>query len=139
MNRIIPNILLNCKRHLLVSAIMLLVLLSSCAVKTSIKSLVGFPAKTEQSIPKGNPNFSASTFQKCAQLMDVDTTSIQKNAFKISDLLPAVIYVAAFLFLTGFIAVKKENRHPLYDSSGKIQSTVPLFLAYRKLILHFSH
>lgn len=121
------------------SVIMLLVLLSSCAVKTSIKSLVGFPAKTEQSFPKGNLNFSASTFQKCAQLIDVDTSSIQKSSFKASDLLPAVVFMAAFLLLPGFTAVKKENRHPLYDGSGKIGSALPLFLEYRKLILHFPH
>ena len=118
---------------------MLLVLLSSCAVKASIKSVGGFPVKTDQSMPKGNLHFSASTFQKCAQLIDVYASNIQKNSFKKFNLLPAVAVIAAFLLRPGFSRVKKEIGHPLYDNANEIQNGVPLFLKYRKLILHFAH
>ena len=139
MDRNIPNILANCKRYFLVFVAMLLVLLTSCAVKTSIKNLVGIPIKTERSAPKANHNFSTNTLEKCSQLNVEDTQIVQKNSFKANDLLPVVILTAAFLFLLGVHPVSKENKHPLYSGSGKIRNSIPLFLEYRKLIIHYAH
>lgn len=138
MDRTIPNILANCKRYFLVCAAMLLVLLTSCAVKTSIKNLVGIPLKTERSVPKANHNLSTNTLANCSQFNVEDTQIVQKNAFKANDLLPAVILTAAFLFLLGVPPVSNENKHPLYNSSGKIRSAIPIFLEYRKLIIHYA-
>jgi hypothetical protein len=117
---------------------MLLVLLTSCAVKTSIKNLVGIPLKTERSVPKANHNLSTNTLANCSQFNVEDTQIVQKNAFKANDLLPAVILTAAFLFLLGVPPVSNENKHPLYNSSGKIRSAIPIFLEYRKLIIHYA-
>ena len=136
MDRTIPNILANCKRYFLVFAAMLLVLLTSCAVKTSIKNLAGIPTKTERGVPKGNQNFSTNTLEKCAQFDVSDTQIVQKVSLNANDLLPAVIFTAAFLFLFGLRPVSKESKHPLYSRSGKIRSSIPLFLEYRKLIIH---
>ncbi|ODS88291.1 MAG: hypothetical protein ABS44_09050 [Chryseobacterium sp. SCN 40-13] len=138
MDRTIPNILANCKRYFLVFAAMLLVLLTSCAVKTSIKNLVGIPLKTERSVPKANHNLSTNTLANCSQLNVEDTQIVQKNSFKANDLLPAVFLTAAFLFLLGVPPVSNENKHPLYSSSGKIRSAIPIFLEYRKLIIHYA-
>jgi hypothetical protein len=138
MDKTIPNILANCKRYFLVFAAMLLVLLTSCAVKTSIKNLVGIPLKTERSVPKANHNLSTNTLAKCSQLNVEDTQIVQKNSSKANDLLPAVIFTATFLFLFSFQPVSKENKHPLYSSSGKIRSSIPIFLEYRKLIIHYA-
>lgn len=138
MDRTIPNILANCKRYFLVFAAMLLVLLTSCAVKTSIKNLVGIPMETERSLPKANHNLLANTLVKCSQLNVEDTQIVQKNSFKANDLLPAVILTVSFLFLLGIPPVSNENKHPLYNSSGKIRSAIPIFLEYRKLIIHYA-
>lgn len=139
MGRTIPNILANCKRYFLVFAAMLLVLLTSCAVKTSIKNLVGIPLETERSLPKANHNLLANTLVKCSQLNVEDTQIVQKNSFKANDLLPAVILTVSFLFLLGIPPVSNENKHPLYNSSGKIRSAIPIFLEYRKLIIHYAY
>ncbi|TYP91311.1 hypothetical protein BC792_12019 [Sphingobacterium allocomposti] len=133
-----PNILEYCKRSFLVFAAMLLVLLSSCAIKTSIKNLAGIPSKTERGVPKGNKNFSTHTIEKCAQFDASDTQIVQKVSFSANDLLPAVIFAAAFLFLFGLRPVSKESKHPLYSGSGKIRSSIPIFLEYRKLIIHYA-
>lgn len=138
MNSIIPNIFEYCKRSLLVFAAMLLVLLSSCAIKTSIKTLAGAPVKTERGMPKGSQSFSTNSAEKCAQLDVFDTQIVQKNSFNANDLLPAVILTAAFLFLFSFRPLSKENKHPLYSGSGKIRSSIPLFLEYQKLIIHYT-
>ena len=138
MNRTLPNILVNCKRYFLVFAAMLLVLITSCAVKTSIKNLAGIPIKTERGVPKGSHNFSSNTLEKCSQFDASDIQIVQKVSFNANNLLPAVIFTAAFLFLFGFRPVSKENNHPLYSGSGKIRSSIPLFLEYRKLIIHYA-
>lgn len=137
MNRTAPDILSNCKRYFLVFAAMLLVFLTSCAVKTSIEDLVGIPLKTERSLPKTNHNPSINTLEKCDQLNVEDTQIVQKNSFKANDLLPAVIFTVAFLFLFGFRPVNKETKHPLYSGSGKIRNSIPIFLECRKLIIHY--
>ncbi|UQA74093.1 hypothetical protein K2F45_20080 [Sphingobacterium siyangense] len=139
MNRTILNISANCKRYFFVFSVMLLVLLTSCAIKGSIKTLAGIPANTERGLPKGNQNFSVNTGDKCAEFDIADTQIVQKISFKANDLLPVVLFTATFLFLFGFRPVSKENKHPLYSCSGKIRNAIPLFLEYRKLIIHFSH
>ena len=135
MNSIMPNILENCKRYFLVLATMLLVLLSSCTAKTSIKTLTGTPLKTEQGLPQGNHS-STNSVEKCAELDIADTPIVQNVSFNVSDLLPAITFTAAFLFLFDFPSVSEEIKHPLYSSRRKIRSSIPIFLEYQKLIIH---
>lgn len=138
MNNTLRNITNTFQRYLFVCATVFLVLFSSCAVKASVKTLAGIPTKTERSVPKASHNFSTNTLEKCAQFDASDTQIVQKVSFNANDLLPAVIFTAAFLFLFGLRPVSKENKHPLYDGSGKIRSSIPLFLEYRKLIIHYA-
>lgn len=139
MGKTISNILVNCKRYILVFAAMLLVLLTSCSIKSSIKNFAGFPTNKEQGLPKGQHNFSVDKFEKCAQFDVSDTQIVQKISFNANDLLPVVIFTAIFLFLLGPRYLIKENKHPLYNGSGKIRNSIPLFLEYQKLIIHYSH
>lgn len=139
MNKTISNISLACKRYFFVFAAMLLVLMTPCAVKGSIKNLVGIPTKTEQGLPKGNHNFPTNTAEKCSQLNVEDTQITKQVSLHANNLLPAAIHTATFFFLFGLRKESKENKHPLYSSSGKIRSTIPLFLEYRKLIIHYSY
>lgn len=133
------NIANNCRQHFLVFATILLVLLTSCVVKGSIKSLAGIPLTTERSIPKGNQHFSSNSTEKCAEYEVSSSQIVQKSSISTNNLMPVVIFTTAFLFLFGLQPVSKENKHPVYSGSSKIRSAVPLFLEYRKLILHFSH
>jgi len=135
----ISNISVNCKQYFLVFATVLLVLLTSCAVKGSIKNLAGIPTNTERGIPKSIHNFAAKTLEKCTQLNVESPQIVQKDFFNANNLLPAVILTATFLFLLGFRPLNKENEHPVYSSSSKIRSSIPIFLEYRKLIIHFAH
>jgi hypothetical protein len=138
MNKTIPNITNNIQRYLFVFATVFLVLFSSCTVKASVKTLVGIPIKTEQSLPKANRSFSTSSVEKCAQIETADRLSVQKLSTD-NQILPIILFTATFLFLFSFRSLTKESKHPVYSGSSKIRSSIPLFLEYRKLIVHFSH
>lgn len=133
MNRIILNIAMICKRYFLVCATTFLVLLTSCAVKSSLKSLAGIPTKTEQGLPKAKPNFSVNTVEKCTVSSPSDMQIVQKSFLNANDLLPVIIFTAAFLFLLSFVP-DKASSHPLYGNL-KIPGTLPIFLRHRKLII----
>lgn len=136
MNRTFSNILANSKRYFLVVAAILLVLLTSCPVKLSIKNFAGIPIKTENGVNRGHQNTSTSLLEKCAQYSIEDNQIVHKNSIGSNDLLPAFILTLAFLFYFDFRANKKEIKHPLYSGTNRIRSTIPLFLEYRKLIIH---
>lgn len=137
MKKAISNTVNSFQRYLFVFATVFLVLFSSCAVKTSIMNLPGIPTKTERDVAAGSHNFSSNTLGKCEQL-DASTQTVQKVSFNSNDLLPIVIFTAVFLFLLDFRSYRKEKKHPLYSGSTKIRSSIPLFLEYRKLLIHFS-
>lgn len=138
MSKTIPNIVNNFQRYLFVFATAFLVLFSSCAVKASVKTLAGIPTKTEQGLPKANHNAPVSSVERCTVITASDMQVAQKSSFNANDLLPVVIFTATFLFLFGLRPVSKESKHPLYSSSGKIRSSIPIFLEYRKLIIHYA-
>lgn len=139
MSKTIPNIANNFQRYLFVVATVFLVLFSSCAVKASVKTLAGIPTKTEQGLPKANHNVPVSSVERCTVVMASDMQVVQKSSSNTNDLLPVVLFTASFLFLLGLRPVSKENKHPLYSGSSKIRSSIPIFLEYRKLIIHFAH
>lgn len=132
MNKAIPHITNNFKRYLLVFASFLLVLLTSCSVKTSIKTLIGIPLQSEHRVPKGNSGFTVTAVEKCAPSDSIDAQTLQKSSTHTNDLLPTVIYTVAFLFLLGLRPVSEKIKHPLYSGSGKIRNSIPIFLEYQK-------
>lgn len=142
MKKSMLNITNNVQRYLFVFATVLLVLFSSCIVRASVKTLVGIPTKTEKGIPTANRSFSASSVEKCSTIETADTLTVQtvqKSSSNANDLLPVVLFTATFFFLFSFRSLTKESKHPIYSSSSKIRSSIPIFLEYRKLIIHFSH
>lgn len=139
MSNITPSITNYFQRYLFVFATLFLVLFSSCAVKASVKTFVGIPTKTQQGLPKANHNLPVNSVGRCTVVAASDTQIIQKRVFDANDLLPVVLFTASFLFLFSFRTVSKENKHPVYSGSSKIRSSIPIFLEYRKLIIHFSH
>lgn len=136
MDRNLPNITKKHLRQLVVFAAAVLIVLMSCAVKSSIKSLVGIPVNTEKGVAKSNQHFFGSASETCVIGETTDTTIFQTTSLNANDLLPAVILTVTFLFLLGFRPFKKQS-HPLYGNL-KIPGTLPLFLLYRKLIVYHS-
>lgn len=138
MKRTILNISANFKRYFLVLTAILFVLLSSCAIKSSIKDLTGISANTEQGVPQNNRNLFTNSFEKCPSFDISDSQIVQNTSSHSDDLLPLISFKTAFLFLFDFRSLNSEGIHPLYNSSRKIQSSIPIFLEYRKLIIHYS-
>lgn len=132
MNRTISNIFKNYQRYLFVFAMIFLVLLSSCP----IKSLASNPVKTEYGAIKDSHSLIGNNLEDCIDATETkiaETVSIHTN-----DLLPVVIFTIAFLFLFSFRPESKENKHPLYSGGGKISNSIPIFLEYQKLLIHYS-
>ncbi|MFZ6023618.1 MAG: hypothetical protein ACOYVG_04090 [Bacteroidota bacterium] len=126
-------------RHMFVIAATFVVLLTSCAIKNGLKTLLGFPANTEQRLANGKHNFIVNGLQNCGKITINDTQLTNPIVTRTNDFFPVVILAAAFLFLFSFRPVSNESKHPLYSSSGKIRSSIPIFLEYRKLIIHYAH
>ncbi|OYX85005.1 MAG: hypothetical protein B7Y83_06295 [Flavobacteriales bacterium 32-34-25] len=138
MNNKISHSLKSFQRYLFVFAAFLVMFLSSCSVKASIKTLAGFPPKTEQGMPKGNHNLPVNTFEKCSQIDVVDSQIDHKSSYSSQDLLPVILLAVTTFFFFGLRQQKKQTKHPLYNSSGKIRNSISIFLEYRKLLIHFS-
>lgn len=136
MNRTLPNITKNHLRQLFVFTAALLIVLTSCSVKSSIKSMAGIPVNTEQGLAKSNHGFFGAGSETCVNGETTDTKISPTTFFNANNLLPAVNLTAAFLFLFGYTPCK-EQLHPLYGNL-KISSTLPLFLLYRKLLVYYS-
>ena len=123
----------NHRRHNIVLAAMVLVLLTSCSIKNGLKFLSGFQVNTEQSLGKKASLFSENGLEKCYQSVATISTKISQEISSNANDLPAVIFTVTFLFLFGY-TLSKEQLHPLYGNS-KISGTLPIFLQYRKLII----
>jgi len=130
MNRSISNSSINYRRGFLTLATMLFVLLTSCPVKSSIKTWAGLPANTEQGLAKGNRAFTNSP-EKCAAIETGQAKTTSIPFLKVNDALPVI--TCTFLLLPG-IAGTETPTHPLYGNV-KIPGNLPLFLHYRKLVI----
>ncbi|HLT87044.1 MAG TPA: hypothetical protein VKZ57_05595 [Sphingobacterium sp.] len=126
------NIKKEYRQYLAVFASVVFVLLSSCPVKSSIKSLAGFPVNTEQQTKKNNST-AGNGMEKCAHVQTTDAKISQSTSTNMSDLLPVVFIVVAFMLLFGYRHIYVQA-HPRY-SSLKIPGTLPIFLQFRKLII----
>ncbi|HLU90827.1 MAG TPA: hypothetical protein VKZ51_13395 [Cyclobacteriaceae bacterium] len=134
MGRTFPNITKKHFRQLAAFAAAMLIVLMSCSVKSSIKSLVGIPVNTEQGVGKKHHGFFGSASETCVLGETADIKFSQAASYSANDLLPAVLLTATFLFLFEN-TVDKGQSHPLYGSL-KIPGSLPLFLLYRKLIVY---
>lgn len=132
MNRITLHIPENYRRYFFVFVVTFFVLLTSCPVKTSIKTLVGLPSNIEQGL-KANHSFLGTSFEKCINSESEDISVSQKGSFHANELIPVVLFTVAFLFLF-CDNVGQAQSHPLYGNS-KIPGSLPIFLQYRKLII----
>lgn len=118
------------QRCLFICIVVVLVLLTSCPVKSSIKSLAGIPANTEQGLVKKNDVVGS---ERCVVGETADTKISPTTSFQTNDWLPIAILAVTFLFLPGYTSCNEQS-HPLYGSL-KIPGTLPIFLQYQKLII----
>ncbi|HRQ50086.1 MAG TPA: hypothetical protein PLR74_06105 [Agriterribacter sp.] len=132
MNRISSNIPQKFLRYFFVLAAVVLVLLSSCRVKSGIKTLIGVPATTEQGIAKGNHNVYSNNQERCINSETAEMIISPITSVDVNHLLPAVLFTVAFFFLPGI--TRNKQSHPFYRSSN-IPGAIPIFLQYRKLII----
>lgn len=135
MNRTLPNIAKNHLRQLFVVTAAVLIVLMSCSVKSSIKSLMGIPVNTEQGLTQSNHSFFGNASETCVNGDTTEAKISNKSSSNADDLLPVFI-TASFFFLPG-LTPGKEQSHPLYGNL-KIPSKLPLFLLYQKLIVNYS-
>ncbi|MFD1772288.1 hypothetical protein [Sphingobacterium suaedae] len=138
-NRTMTNIGRRGRRYFLVLAALLLVALTSCPIKNGIKNLAGIPANTEQGPGKNTASVQVHTAERCAQIDLTDVQRLDWGANQAYSILPALLFTATFLFLAHFRPRNQGSTHPHYNDSAKIRSAIPLFLEYRKLIVHFAH
>ncbi|WPQ63077.1 hypothetical protein SIO70_32435 [Chitinophaga sancti] len=130
MNRTVLYNLRTYQRYFFVFATMVLVLLSSCPIKSVIKNLAGIPTNKEQGLTKKSNPFFGNGAEKCIS-ETLDTTISQTGSFNTNDWLPALL-TTAFVFLPGYTLC---NELPQFYGSLKIPGTLPIFLQYRKLII----
>lgn len=131
MNRTLSHIPKYSQRYFFVFAVIILIMFS-CPIKSSIKTLVGIPTNTERTLNLNN-NTIYSSLEKCENSETANSKVSQEISFKTISLLPAVLLAVTFPFLLGSIQIKQLS-HPLYKRL-KISGTLPIFLEYQKLII----
>lgn len=113
----------------------LCIVLSSCAVKASIKSHLGFQQTTAQknALNKQGNTFISSVIDCCFDT-EVKALNLQLPDVKFGGTSIAILAVFTFSFLFGFSFLQKQIENPLYNSD-QITGSLPIFLQHRKLII----
>lgn len=121
------------KQYLPVFAMALLVLLSSCAVKGGIKSLLIFPNSIQQTATKSMQFVGSFTADTCNSIENTTAKITQTFSVESNALLPILLLATALIFLSGALLLRTPS-HPGYGNL-KISGTLPIFLQYQKLII----
>lgn len=132
----VQNIAFGYRGSVMIFAALILVLLTSCPIKSSIKTIAGLPVNTEQRSSAANHGLLTSNVQQCILESAVETQAMPQGM--LHNILPEALVVSILLFVTNYSLFSKETKHPVYSGSAKVSNSIPLFLAYRKLILHFN-
>ena len=131
MHGIIQHIAKNHRRHLAVFTAFIVVMLTSCAFKGSIKSLAGIPANTEQNQSKKTAVGSDMDACVYGEVTDAKIATYSSNA---NDLLPVALVVTALFSLVGFNARAEAQLRAGYVIH-RIPNPLPIFLQHRQLII----
>lgn len=116
----------------------LCVLLSSCAIKSNLKSLLGVTTQTEHvNLNKTSQLIDKNTTEDC-QLLESDLSfTIQSAGI---DLTPLTLEIFPFLGVSLLLIGLYNRQHdfikPQYNSTHRIKQNIPLFLEYKRLIIH---
>ena len=126
-----PHTSRNSLRTALVLAAALLVLLASCATKSSIRNLAGLPVQSEQGVGANHRAMVANSNVCSYSLISEIETITNSASIDLKQLGPALLVAVSFLFFVGYTPLR-QPAHPGY-SSKKVTSTLPLYLQYQHL------
>lgn len=123
----------NVLRYAFAAIAIVAVLLSSCALRGGLKSLVDLPVKTEQSAAKKTNRYVGSSQQACAAFEMEETKIAQPVSASTTDLLPLALFAAMALSYFGRVCGTPHE----WRRDGRVEALTPLpiFLRYRKLLL----
>ena len=110
----------------------MLVVISSCSVRTGIKNMLGVPPTEQQSVT-GKKNIFNFTNTTCSTFGMADINVISPVSGQPASTASLIFLSTLFVFLFCFPVVADKPR-PLYGSI-KTPGSLPLFLEYRKLII----
>lgn len=117
---------------------MLCIVLSSCAIKSSIKSLLGIDFAQEQrhpgTAPAGNASVSASLLDCQYNTSTKDLTFQKADSNNLTKIAAVLLFAVVLSFIYGSQLLNIKNTHPRYNSA-EITGSLPLFLQQRKLII----
>lgn len=134
MDRTTPYLVKNYQRYVAALAVFVLVLLTSCPVKNSLKSLAGIPVNTEQGSAKKNSPLLGNSLEICIQSDITDAKISPTTSSSTNDLLPAVLILTVLSFLfRGYISDEEPSKVGYRTQS--ISPTLPIFLRHRQLII----
>lgn len=118
-------------RQFLTIGAVILLFLSSCPIKTGIRSLMGLPQKVEQTT-NSKGSFIGTGYQNCSSSILTDAM-VQKAGIQDNDLLPSAILTVLVLFFCLRARIKEEFVLPYWRI--KSVTSLPFFLRHRKLII----
>lgn len=111
----------------------LFVLLSSCPLRSSLKSLAGIPVSSKQSSSKVDQALVQLPLTQC---ISVDMSTIQQTV-KVTatskQLNPAMLLMTGLFFFSAVLF--QLNRSLQTYQSEKYFNSLPIFLRYRKLLI----
>lgn len=110
------------------------IVISSCAVKNSIRQIFSNDSRLSKSHsnPVNDKVFKYSVQCTFCKETESFSKSLSFKDFSFTDLQQAVGFV--FIFLCGLFCLIKKDKHPHYNTF-KIRGSIPIFLQYRKLII----
>lgn len=118
---------------LFIVATVFFVLLTSCAIKSSIKSWANITGSTAQTPLKTGSLFSSSSMEKCINSETKDTQILQTVSFQTGDYAPIVLFTFAFMLLFS-VVFRDQQAHPHYGNL-KISGSIPIFIRDRNLLI----
>ena len=119
-------------RNLLTMAAVILLFLSSCPIKTGIKSLIGLPQKVEQ-VASAKGSFIGTNYESCSSSIMTDAITLEKTGLQSQNMLPVAILTAFILFI--FYSFRTKDEIDPRCLRIKIIAPLPIFLRDRKLII----
>lgn len=131
MNRFRLHIAKEIQHILFIVMTIFFVLLTSCAVKSSIKSWANIANSTAQAPIKNGNLFSSSHTEKCVNTESTETQITQTVSFQASDYAPVVLFTLAFMLLFS-VSLRSKQVHPHYGNL-KLSGSIPIFIRDRNL------
>lgn len=126
------------QKYAVATLAILCVLLSSCAIKSNLKSFLGVATQTEHvNLSKGSQLIDKNTTEDCQLLESNVSFTIQAAGIDLTPLMLELFpFLGTSLLLIGLHHRLHDFIKPQYNSTQRIKQNIPLFLVYKRLIIH---